>query len=391
MADHSKPSTNGTDPKLDVLSMLMARIDDAVKFFRGVTPSNIPDGTVRFNDAQKRFEKWSSTGSSWSELVDQYGINVDRVDTFHAVVVATANSIPVRDSSAKVPGDITGDAATVAGKKPTSVSGGTLVELVSGKVPTGYLPSLTGDATTLEGHHTSTVNTPVISGATTIPLRDTDGRINAHVAGNVSSPNNNYGTGQVGSATDFLALYGKCMGGGFGANSGIILQAVPGSYNWTVPDGVNKVLCVMWGGGGGGPIGSDGSSSTFSTLATAGGGHKDGTPGTGGGALGLPGKSGNWVMDYNSYAWGTGDSNIQGFMNVRHHENHTILGQMHGVCAHHVPVDYNDVEFYSGNGGIFMDFLTVVPGATYNYAVGAGGLDLYSYVPATGGAVLLIY
>ena len=306
MADHSKPSTNGTDPKLDVLSMLMARIDDAVKFFRGVTPSNIPDGTVRFNDAQKRFEKWSSTGSSWSELVDQYGINVDRVDTFHAVVVATANSIPVRDSSAKVPGDITGDAATVAGKKPTSVSGGTLVELVSGKVPTGYLPSLTGDATTLEGHHTSTVNTPVISGATTIPLRDTDGRINAHVAGNVSSPNNNYGTGQVGSATDF-------------------------------------------------------------------------------------GKSGNWVMDYNSYAWGTGDSNIQGFMNVRHHENHTILGQMHGVCAHHVPVDYNDVEFYSGNGGIFMDFLTVVPGATYNYAVGAGGLDLYSYVPATGGAVLLIY
>ncbi len=395
MADHSKPSTNGTDAKLDVLTMLMARIDDAVKFFRGVTPSNIPDGTVRFNDSAARFEKWVAASSSWVELAVKYGINVEQVDGYDAAVSVGANKIAVRDGSAKLPGDITGDAATVAGRKPTSVSGGTLVELVSGKVPVDYLPDGTGTGGGTGGYTVSEANT-----AGTIPLRSVGARagwINAHVAGNIGSPNDNYGTGQVGSATDFMAVYGKCMGGSYGANSGVLLTTVPGTYNWTAPHGVNKMLCIMWGGGGGFVGGAAGGNSSFADMAVAYGGGSatsgtQGTAGNGGGVLGQAGKSVLGVI--RGYIESvTVDISVTPGYPLLGSDNHMLLGQMHGVGA--LVNIHAQIPQASGNGGLYMDFLDIVPDATYPYAVGAAGVGtapLYALVTApTHGAVLLVW
>ena len=392
MADHSKPSTNGTDPKLDVLGFLMARIDDAVKMFRGVTPTNIPEGTVRFNDDQYRFEKWHAATGSWVQLAVKYGINVDQVDGYDADTAATAGKIAVRDSSGKVPGNITGDAATVGGKSPGSSAGNLVVIGSDAKIPAELLPAGTGGSGGISGQTVSLANI-----ANTIPLRDANGRINAHVAGNISSPNNNYGAGQVGGSTDFMALYGKCMGGSFGANSGMLLATVPGTYNWKVPQGVNKVLCIMWGGGGGFVGGAAGGDSLFADKAVAFGGRcatgmVQGIPGNGGGVLGQPGKTALGVM--RGYVETTSlDIQIMPGYPLLTSDNHMILGQMHGVGAI-INVSAQTPQA-SGAGGLYMDFLDVIPEETYSYAVAAAGVGAappyISVTAPTHGAVLLLY
>jgi len=55
------------------------------------------------------------------------GKSADKVDGYHANTAIVANTIPVRNSSGKVPGSITGDAATVGGKAASAflqLSGG---------------------------------------------------------------------------------------------------------------------------------------------------------------------------------------------------------------------------------------------------------------------------
>jgi len=46
--------------------------------------TNIPDGTIRWNKANNRFEIWSTASSTWSVLSSKYLINVDTVDGYHA-------------------------------------------------------------------------------------------------------------------------------------------------------------------------------------------------------------------------------------------------------------------------------------------------------------------
>ena len=46
--------------------------------------TNIPDGTIRWNKANNRFEIWSAASSTWSVLSSKYLINVDTVDGYHA-------------------------------------------------------------------------------------------------------------------------------------------------------------------------------------------------------------------------------------------------------------------------------------------------------------------
>lgn len=63
---------------------------------------------------------WSTI--DWTEVTNKpttmpaNGGNADTVDTYHASTSVTANAIPVRDSNGKLPGSITGDAATVGGR-----------------------------------------------------------------------------------------------------------------------------------------------------------------------------------------------------------------------------------------------------------------------------------
>lgn len=42
--------------------------------------SNIPDGTIRFNRTEKKWETWDANTLSWSDLADTYAISVDKVD-----------------------------------------------------------------------------------------------------------------------------------------------------------------------------------------------------------------------------------------------------------------------------------------------------------------------
>lgn len=52
--------------------------------------SNIPDGTVRWSAANKRFELWNASTLTWGVLSTQYLINVDQVDSEHAADFASA-------------------------------------------------------------------------------------------------------------------------------------------------------------------------------------------------------------------------------------------------------------------------------------------------------------
>lgn len=67
--------------------------------------------------------------------------NADTVDGFHANIGKTANTIPVRDETGKVPGSITGNAETVGGKEAGTGAGNVLVLDINGKVPDANLAS----------------------------------------------------------------------------------------------------------------------------------------------------------------------------------------------------------------------------------------------------------
>lgn len=68
MANWSNPVLTST--YTNVLNELKARDEDAAKFFDGVTISNIPTGTKRWNAGNYRFESWN--GTAWEEMSARY-------------------------------------------------------------------------------------------------------------------------------------------------------------------------------------------------------------------------------------------------------------------------------------------------------------------------------
>lgn len=117
-----------TEPYADLLARIDAKINALAQMFAGDAPVNIPAGAlpIRFNTSTNLWEQWN--GSAWGPLAAKYGITVDKADnvadnggTYRtANTGAVASTIPVRDSSGKLPGSITGDAATVGGKAWTA-------------------------------------------------------------------------------------------------------------------------------------------------------------------------------------------------------------------------------------------------------------------------------
>lgn len=402
MADHSKPNTGGTDPYSQVLSLIKDRFDDMCKMFRGVTATNLPVGTVRFNDTGFKFEKWS--GTAWEDLAATYGINVDKVDGKDASTTATAGTIPVRDANGKVPGAITGDAASVANKTPGTGAGNLVYLDIGGKIPVGQIPTISGgDADTVEGMELS-----LAKAAQTIPLRDDNGNIFSDVTGNVAGNTAGTHTGPV-------------VGGSFGGNGGIYLNGVPGTYNWTAPPGVNKVFRVLWGAGGGGgglyshsskassaTNGGAGGSSTFA-AATAYGGNGGlkafimeltipaiATGGAGGGTLGDAGNDG---MPATNDLLG-GDA-VSG-----HIQFNKSFGK--SGCGTRAYYGYGEVFVpksagSGGAGGMYADMVEVVPGQTYTITIGAGGIaginnyqieggiEMRASSAGSNGGILLLY
>ena len=162
MVDWTTPTL--TDLYQDFLNFLKQRDDDLATMFDGSASTNLPVGTIRWSDANARFEKWD--GTAWGVLKSKYLIDVDTVDGFNASAVATANQLLALDASAKLPASITGDAQTVGGKSsavllaranhtgtqapstisPQGAGSGLDADLLQGAAPSAFASSVHGHA-----------------------------------------------------------------------------------------------------------------------------------------------------------------------------------------------------------------------------------------------------
>ena len=75
--------------------------------------TDYPNGTVRKMETANGYEFQQWNGSSWVTL-EKWNIDTQKVDGYSAATGTTASTIPVRDTSGKLPGDITGNAATAS-------------------------------------------------------------------------------------------------------------------------------------------------------------------------------------------------------------------------------------------------------------------------------------
>ncbi len=80
----------------------------------------------RYTDAEAIAAVWGAAGAG-------SGLDADKLDGYDADKGTRASTIPVRDKTGKLPGSITGDAATVGGKRASDFL------TVSGGNPTGTL------------------------------------------------------------------------------------------------------------------------------------------------------------------------------------------------------------------------------------------------------------
>ena len=120
------------------------------------------DGPLYYRQATS-----SSVWTSWAQVWTGYndgagsGLDADKLDGYQSNTGTVANTIPVRDSSGKIPGSITGDAATVGGKTL-----GTEIPLKDGTVQTNL------NADMVDGKHAN--NT-----ANNIATLDSSGNLSA--------------------------------------------------------------------------------------------------------------------------------------------------------------------------------------------------------------------
>lgn len=156
-ADHaSAHATGGSDP-IAPADIGAATAQDVADFI-GAHTGNPSAHHERYTDAEAIAAVWGAAGSgsgldadklrgyvpgvgannvlkldsagkaALSAIPDNLtGKSADKVDSYHANTAIVANTIPVRNSSGKVPGSITGDAATVGGKAASAflqLSGG---------------------------------------------------------------------------------------------------------------------------------------------------------------------------------------------------------------------------------------------------------------------------
>lgn len=97
-------------------------INEVIKALAKNDPSVLTDlesGTKRIVNGSTGWEIQQFNGTSWTTLSD-FNINAQKVDSFSASQSVVANTIPVRDADGKLPGDITGNAATASKAKELS-------------------------------------------------------------------------------------------------------------------------------------------------------------------------------------------------------------------------------------------------------------------------------
>lgn len=226
-ADWSKPTL--TDTYTNFLTYMSGRINDAARWLdsSSTSPTNIPHGAKRWNASSATFEIYSGASPTWRPLASTYAIsvtgnaatasNASALNSYVQNTGTTAGTIPVRDGTGKLPGDITGNAVTA-----TSATS-------SASTPWS---GITSKPTTLTGYgitDAAPINNANLTGAPTAPTPS---------AGDNSTKLAT--TAFVQSAA--TSVHGK--------------QKFTSNGTFTVPAGVTTIYVTAVGGGGGGAIGS---------------------------------------------------------------------------------------------------------------------------------------
>lgn len=109
-------------PAIKTMLDALAKMD-----FTGIT--GIPANVKRIASVTGGVQLQKYASNAWA-TVGKLMHDVDTVDGKHAAIGTTANTIPVRDASGKLPGDITGNAATAS--KASALADGYTVPLAKG-------------------------------------------------------------------------------------------------------------------------------------------------------------------------------------------------------------------------------------------------------------------
>lgn len=112
------------DPKLsnhiaDDVPAIRQLLRSVATFDPATGNTDIPNGAKRLVETAQGYEFQSYNGTAWVTL-EKWNLDVQKVDGYSASTGTTASTIPVRDASGKIPGDITGNAATASKAKELS-------------------------------------------------------------------------------------------------------------------------------------------------------------------------------------------------------------------------------------------------------------------------------
>lgn len=151
MADHNLPTTAST--YTSVIDTLNAKISDVAVQFNGVTLTNPPTNTVRWNNSTSLWEKNTGTPAApvWSALAATYGINIsgNAATATSAATLTTArtiNGVSFNGSTnititANTPTTVTFNNGGAGGASGSTFNGGTALTVSYNTVGA---PSVTG-------------------------------------------------------------------------------------------------------------------------------------------------------------------------------------------------------------------------------------------------------
>lgn len=147
----------------DDVPAIQALLSSLAKLTPDSGNTDYPTGTKHVTETTNGWEFQQYNGSSWVTL-EKWNINAQKVDGYSAATGTTASTIPVRDANGKLPGDITGNAATASKAAALSAAnpvnmggtGGTTAEQARqnlGVAPTSHASSGTGYGIGTEGQY----------------------------------------------------------------------------------------------------------------------------------------------------------------------------------------------------------------------------------------------
>ena len=176
--------------------------------------TDYPAGTKRVAETASGYEIQQFNGSGWITL-EKWNIDAQKVDGHSAATGTTANTIPVRDASGKLPGDITGNAATASTASALSAvnpvsTGGTGADNVEaaranlGVPPTSHASTSTSYGVSTDtdyGHSKASSTTPTALGTAYVGAETTSFARGDHVHPAITATDDELGMVKLSDST----------------------------------------------------------------------------------------------------------------------------------------------------------------------------------------------